>query len=192
MKKIIRKLCPFVLLFVALNVNTSAIAQSGFNVFGETHYQFGGIKQALGLGIDFNHHNHALIFGLDKVASATEDGNFGIGYQYMYLFENGLSIESNVYVRIGELETSFYELQGQAAFHSIPCIGKTLYEGGVGIGYQFKNELVPNFTITPFARLGYTYGAKGEVVINEVTTLQCNSPNSILLYYIGLRYNYKI
>jgi hypothetical protein len=166
------------------------LAQSGFEVTGETRYLYTKVRQVIGVSYRFNKSIHNIHVGYDR-AFSPDKRNVGVGYQYSYTLENGFGIDANAYGRFGELRTGTKTFQGFAAV----CLGSFVLEEAVGIHYDVKKHFLKDrLSITPFVRISFAQGFDQVQELPYSTVgYKCETPlRDVSLPYIGLRTSFSL
>ena len=174
----------FCLILVVLTTSKEAFGQVKLGAFGETGLSFHSLHQTMGTDLAFKQHHHLLKVGWDKVASWREERNIGVGYQYLYQFENNLTVDAGVYVRFGELATAYVDMDQSV----LTCFSDYLTEVSLGIGYTYTIPKKSRYKLTTYFKVGYISGRPITLKITQTKSLHCDEPYKLILPQIGLRY----
>lgn len=183
-----KTLIPYrtVILALTVTISVNVTAQIKFGIIGETSLNHAGLKQGLGLNLQKNRHSNQLLFGVDRILSATSKPNLTIGYYYSFISNSSFLIESGINLKLGEMYTSFEPFLSHVAY----CRGKYLFEESIGFGYVFKLTKIRKMDITAFTRFGFIYGHTD--ILNPFSGTKCNEPIIVVIPQVGMKYQWNM
>jgi hypothetical protein len=177
------------LVLFALILAGASVAQSSFELFGESKYLYTTVRQVLGVSYKVNTYTHSLYLSYDKAAS--DQRNVGVGYQLGYTLASGWGIDATIQGRFGEFHTGSKDIGGLV----VSCHGKFVLEEGIGLHYQLKRKFLSDrLTVQPFVRISLGQGFdQVEELENSPISYECDVPLRDVSYpYLGLQYRFRL